>query len=231
MQNSRPLYTHSQCAACRREAPASILQPAQSVLDLQFRDLCPACIEHRTEALPALVRTINKAGWKELTDEVRRTIRVWDMEEYVTVPAWAERMSRQQLVMVKKTEETLKKTKETPKKTKETPKKTEETPKKTKETLKKTEETPKKTKETPKKTKETLKKTEETLKKTEETPKKTEETPKKTEETPKKTEEALSDPEDQALLERLHKKQQELITPKHQTIPQRKRHAKRSGWL
>ena len=154
MEYSRPLYTHSYCAACRREAPASILQPAQSMLDHQFRDLCPACIEHRTEALPALVRTINKAGWKELTDEIRRTIRVWDMEEYVTVPAWAERMSRQQLVTVKETEEPQ-----------------------------------------------------------------------------KETEEPLSDPEDQALLERLHEKQQELIKPKHQTNPRRKRHTKRSRWL
>jgi hypothetical protein len=96
MRHSRPLHVRSNCAACRREAPASILQPAQSMLDFQIRDLCPACIEHKAEALPALVRTVNKAGWRELTDEVRRTIRVWDMEEYVTVPVWAERMSRRQ---------------------------------------------------------------------------------------------------------------------------------------
>ena len=147
MQYSRPLYVRLNCAACRREAPASILQPAQSMLDSQFRDLCPACIEHKAEALPALVRTVNKAGWKELTDEIRRTVRVWDMEEYVTVPAWAERMSRQQLVTLKETEE------------------------------------------------------------------------------------PLSDPEDQALLERLRKKQQELATPKRQTTPQRKRQTKRSRWL
>lgn len=93
------------CAACRREAPTSVLKAVQSKLDFQIRDLCPACIEHKAEALQALVRTVNKAGWKGLTNDIRRTIRVWDMEEYVTVPVWAERMSHRQLVTLKKTEE------------------------------------------------------------------------------------------------------------------------------
>ena len=107
MQHARPLHERLNCAVCRREAPASILQRAQSMLDFQIRDLCPACIEHKAEAMPALILAVNKAGWKELTDEVRRTIRVWDMEEYVTVPVWAERMSRRQLVTLKETEKPL----------------------------------------------------------------------------------------------------------------------------
>ena len=77
----------------------------QSRLDFQIRALCPACIEHKAEALTALVRTVNKAGWKELSDEVRRTIRVWDMGEYVTVLVWAERMSRRQVVTLKPAQE------------------------------------------------------------------------------------------------------------------------------
>lgn len=107
MQPSRPFHRRLNCAACHREAPASILQPVQSRLDLQTRDLCPACIEQKAEALPALIRKVNKTGWKELTDDVRRSIRVWDMEEYVTVPVWAERMSSRQLVILKETEEPL----------------------------------------------------------------------------------------------------------------------------
>lgn len=107
MQHSHRLHERLNCAACRREAPASILRPAQSILDFQIRYLCPACIEHKAEAMPALIRAVKKAGWKELTDEVRRTIRVWDMEEYVTVPVWAERMSRRQLVTRKEPEDRL----------------------------------------------------------------------------------------------------------------------------
>lgn len=39
-----------------------------------------------------------------MPDEIRQSIRVWDMEEYVTVPTWAERLSRRQLVILKKNE-------------------------------------------------------------------------------------------------------------------------------
>ena len=100
MQHSKPSHVRPNCAACRREAPASILQPAQSRLDFQTRYLCPACIEHQAEALPALISMVNTTGWKELSDEVRRIIRVWDADGYVTIPDWAERMNRRQLTIV-----------------------------------------------------------------------------------------------------------------------------------
>ena len=93
------------CSACRREAPASILKPVRSVLDAQVRDLCPACIENKAEALPALVRTVNRAGWSKLPAEIRRSVRVWDIGSYVPVRAWAERMSKQQLALPVKAEE------------------------------------------------------------------------------------------------------------------------------
>ena len=147
MVRSNRLYVPLICAACCREAPASILHPAQSILDLVIRDLCPACIEHKAEAMSALVHTVNQAGWKALKDEVRRTIRVWDMEEYVTVPVWAKRMSRRQLVI------------------------------------------------------------------------------------PKETEQPHLDPEDEVILQRLRKKQQELIMPKHQTSRQAKGQTRQSSWL
>lgn len=96
---------HTTCAACRREAPASILRPVRSALDAQIRDLCPACIENKAEALPALVRTVNRAGWSELPASIRRSIRVWDIDTYVSVRAWAQRMSKQQLVLPTKAKE------------------------------------------------------------------------------------------------------------------------------
>jgi len=99
------MMEHTICSACRREAPASILKPVRSVLDAELRDLCPACIENKAEALPALVRTVNRAGWRELPAKVRRSIRVWDIDTYVTVRAWAERMSKQQLALPVKAKE------------------------------------------------------------------------------------------------------------------------------
>ncbi len=87
------------CAACRRDAPSPVLEPTLSVLDFRLHDLCPACIDHHAEPLNTLVRAVNTAGWKELPEEIRRAIRVFDMEEYVTVREWAERLSKRQLVV------------------------------------------------------------------------------------------------------------------------------------
>lgn len=100
MQDPKSLHVRVNCAACRREAPASILRPAQSELDGETRQLCPACIEFRAEALPAVITTINKIGWKTLSRDVRRIISVWDADGYVTIPEWAKRMSRRQLIIV-----------------------------------------------------------------------------------------------------------------------------------
>ena len=100
MQHSKPSHVRSNCAACRREAPASVLQRVRSRLDFETRYLCPACIEHQAEALAVLISMVNTTGWKELPDEVRRTTRVWDTDGYVTIPDWAGRMDRRQRTML-----------------------------------------------------------------------------------------------------------------------------------
>lgn len=88
----------SLCAACRREAPASILEATLSVLDFKMHSHCPACIDHRAEPLLVLIQTVNAAGWIDIPKEIRQAIRVYDMGEYVTVRTWAERLSKRQLV-------------------------------------------------------------------------------------------------------------------------------------
>ena len=96
---------NERCAACRREAAASILEPVISVLDFEICDLCPACVDSNAEPIIAVIRTTNSAGWRQLPGEIRRSIRVFDMDEYVTVPVWAKRMSERQLVVAEKPKE------------------------------------------------------------------------------------------------------------------------------
>ncbi|MGH1478794.1 MAG: hypothetical protein ACRBM6_08740 [Geminicoccales bacterium] len=45
-----------------------------------------------------VVRAVNSTGWKEIPKPIRDAVRVYDLEEYVNVKTWAERMSHRQLV-------------------------------------------------------------------------------------------------------------------------------------
>lgn len=92
------------CAACRRETPEGLrLVEVMSVLDWRARPLCPGCVDNRAEpldAITAIIRMDRPRSWAAVSPIVRRSIRVYDGGDYVTVKDWAERMTRRQLVLV-----------------------------------------------------------------------------------------------------------------------------------
>lgn len=90
------------CASCGRDGD---LQPKRSALDHCTYNCCSVCIEYKAEPLTAVVHRVNGQGWCTIPPRLRRAIRIFDLEEYVSIPTWATRMSHRQVTLRRQNQE------------------------------------------------------------------------------------------------------------------------------
>ncbi len=75
-----------------------------SVLDGHRYDTCRECFAHCAEHWKAIANFLREAEWRELPDEIKRVITVWQDEDYVPVAVGVKRMLKRQLVLFNKEE-------------------------------------------------------------------------------------------------------------------------------
>jgi hypothetical protein len=82
------------CPSCGRPAPLTVTPCPLTGAQVER---CWACFD-RNAVPPAVLRnTVNAIGWKQLPREIRQSVRVFDIEDYVTVPEYACRLASRQL--------------------------------------------------------------------------------------------------------------------------------------
>ena len=66
---------------------------------------CSVCIEYKAEPLAAVAHRANGQGWCAIPPRLRRAIHIFDLEEYVSIPTWATRMSQRQVTIRRQNQE------------------------------------------------------------------------------------------------------------------------------
>ena len=84
------------CETCGRQTPQRFYNWSAIDPNTQYRQ-CGVCASNNCESVTVITRVVNAVGWKEIHPTIRKAVRVYDMEQYITVPEWAKRLSHRQI--------------------------------------------------------------------------------------------------------------------------------------